>query len=66
MLVSDGIHHIQQGGPMGLELGLGIKTYMCILFVQFQIFIVICSQYHTQVLQASFSCTTLGTFGIIF
>ncbi len=29
MLVSDGIHRVQQGGPMGLELGLGIKTYMC-------------------------------------
>ncbi len=28
MLVSDGINHVQQGGPMGLELGLGIKTYM--------------------------------------
>ncbi len=29
MLVSDGINHVHQGGPpMGLELGLGIKTYM--------------------------------------
>ncbi len=29
MLVSDGIQHVPQGGPRGLELGLGLKTYMC-------------------------------------
>ncbi len=54
MLVSDGIQHVPQGGPRGLELGLGLKTYTCVLFVQFQVFsIVTCSQYHTQVLLAS-------------
>ncbi len=53
MLVSDGIQHVPQGGPRGLELGLGLKTYMCTVCTISIFSIVTCSQYHTQVLLAS-------------
>ncbi len=49
MHVSDGIHHVPQGGPRGLELGLGLKTYMCTVCTISSFLLLD----HTQVLQAS-------------
>ncbi len=54
MLVSDGIHHVAQGGPRARAKDLHVYCSYNFKFFSF----VICSQYHTQVLQAS-SCVPL-------
>ncbi len=53
MLVSDGIHHVPQGGPRGLELGLGLKTYMCTVCTISTCLLLFVVNIVPQVLQAS-------------
>ncbi len=51
MHVSDGIHHVPQGGPR--ELGLGLKTYMCTVCTISTCLLLFVVNIVPQVLQAS-------------
>ncbi len=52
MHVSDGIHHVPQGGPR--ELGLGLKTYMCTVCTISSFLMLFIVNIILQVLKASF------------